>query len=175
MVSRIKMIVNFKLTLERVFMKQINDVSTCFYRSSSRIGRLWLDPDTGGPLWIVIRDTNCPPPPHLQQDPSQASIWDKLQTTNTWPRHVEAGRNVAHSFRKTCSKLSFKFTINDCDIVSVLYFTIINLTSPSLINVSRPLWMSRSKILRWCFSGMIACIIAASLWKQMQWLISSGM
>ena len=48
---------------------------------------------------------------HLQPDPF-ASIWVKSQPTNTSSRPVEAGRNVAHSFRNFRSKATLISTIS---------------------------------------------------------------
>ena len=52
---------NFQLS---EFAETNEQRSICFYRSLSRIGCPWPDPDTSNnraPPWIVIRDKNCPP------------------------------------------------------------------------------------------------------------------
>ena len=77
---------------------------------------MWLDPDTGGRIWLLITNHGVA----LLFDvnglldfismalwlSTSASIWFKPQaTTNALARRVEAGRNVAFHF-KLCFKVS---------------------------------------------------------------------
>ena len=119
MAPRNKLIVNFKLTLERVCR---NELAT-FWPASTGPWSCIVKEAIYIKQWILIRDTSCP---HIQPDHS-AGIWVKSQTTNARdqdPRSLSKRR----SFVSANSLQSLKFDIKRKHSETAIYATI------SLIN-----------------------------------------